>query len=1150
MCEFCHLHLHTEYSLLDGLNRSYKLLEKVKNDGMDSVAVTDHGVMYGIPEFWVMSKDYNIKPIIGCEIYLAPGDMTLKKDIDGIKYYHLLLIAKNKTGYINLNKIVSEAQINGYYYKPRIDKETLKKYSEGLIVTSACLAGPISRHILRGQEATAIEWLEFFKNTFKDNFFLEVQRNGFNVDDITKVDLRGIHPEYRETIEHQIKVNNKLREYADKYKLPLLATTDAHFLNKEDNETQEILFAIKDGKRLDDDERRIGYLDTYVKTQEEMKTGFSDLPEALENSMKISEMVEKFDIRFDRVQPHFYDVPKGKTTQDVLKEKVYSGAKRKYGEITTELDERLQYELKVIHDKGYDDYFLVVWDIMNFAHRNGIVMGVRGSVAGSVVAYCLDIIAVEPIVWELYFERFLNPERPSPPDIDMDIQDDRRDEVITYVAETYGHENVAAICAVGRMKTKAAIRDISRVMGIDLKIADKLSKMVHVKFGKVKKIGDMMNDDSEFADIVNSSPDLIRMKGYVEKIEGMARHMSTHACGHLITPTPITDYVSVQKENGGERTITQNEGVWIEELGLMKFDFLGLRNLTILKNTLNFIKEYRDIDIKIEDIPLDDKKTFELFTRGETIGVFQFESPPMQRYLKDLKPENLEDICFMVSAYRPGPMQYIPDYIKRKHGEQEPTYLIPEMEPILKNTFGFAIYQEQVIKIAVDIAGYSMGQADLLRRAMGKKKIDIMNKEEPKFKDGVKAKGYDDDIAQQIWNYLLPFADYGFNKAHGAGYSLVAYWCAYLKAHYAIEFMAGLLHSDLKDNDRIVVDIQELKRMGFELLPPDVNKSDKYFSIEGKSAIRFGLGAIKNVSEKSIEHLIEERNANGDYTSLDNLIERVGSKNINKKTLECLAMVGAFDAWGRRSQLLKIVPEVWTRTSKDEVQASGGQGMLFSSMDNKKVSLATITPLPNTEEETKLQKVAWEKDLIGIYVTEHPLGSYENLIYTKSVQTIKDSKELGEGQDVQILVTINNIKNLKTKKDGKSMAILSIEDFEDKAEAVVFPKSYEKVSEKIEEFVPLIIKGKVNFRDDKLSLIVNNIISPEETEEKKKITINIIGVNDKNQLNKLKEYIVKNPGETELEVIYGSIYEKKSLIKKITPSQEFMDIAESFIIKS
>ncbi|MFW5702338.1 MAG: DNA polymerase III subunit alpha [Candidatus Dojkabacteria bacterium] len=1165
---FTHLHLHTEYSLLDGLNRSVPLMEKVKETGMEAVAITDHGVMYGASEFWITAKDFGIKPILGCELYLAPDKRTIRQPVDGIKYYHLLVLAKNAIGYRNLNKLVSVGQLEGMYYKPRVDKETLKKYSEGLIATSACLAGPLSRHILRDEPEKMEEWLQFFLDTYGDDFYLEIQRNGFHNSDEWKEEFgKGVIAEHIDTMKRQMKVNKRLRELSAERGIKLITTTDAHYLNQEDKLTQEVILAIKDGRELTDPKHRIGYLDTYVKTPEEMKAHFQDIPEVLDLTNEINEKIEQFDISYDRVQPHYIATKadeKGKSAQELLKKQVYEGAKSMYDDVDKKLEERIEYELDVIHEKGYDDYFLVVSDIIKWARSQGIVVGVRGSVAGSVVAYCLDIINVEPLGWELYFERFLNPERPSPPDIDMDFQDDRRDEVIAYVEEKYGRENVAAICAIGRMKTKAAIRDVARVMGIDLKLADKLSKMVHVIFGKVKPISKMMQDDPEFATLVNSSPELQKLKDTVVKIEGMARHVSTHACGYLITPEEITNYVSVQYETSkknSEKVITQAEGVWIEELGLMKFDFLGLRNLTIIKNTIELIEKYHGVRIDTKQIPLDDEKTFALFGRGETIGVFQFESPPMQKYLKELQPENLEDLCFMVSAYRPGPMKYIPDYIECRHGRKEPEYLIPEMKSILEKTYGFAIYQEQVIKISVDIAGYSMGHADLLRRAMGKKKIKIMNEEEPRFKKGVMAKGYDQDIADKIWEYLLPFADYGFNKAHGASYALVAYWCAYLKANYPIEFMTGLMHSDINDPDRIAIDMSEARKMNFTILPPDINKSDSYFTIEKGGYIRFGLGAVKNVGDKMIHQLLKERKENGNYEDFDDFLKRTIGYKFTKKAIECLIKIGAFDLFAQRNQLIAILETAYEKAAKSFAHEAIGQNTLFGGdSDDKgegKRGVFDKTKLPELDDIDDKQKIAWERELLNTFVTAHPLDYYSQITLNPEIFSLRElisatnisQTSFKEGQRYKFLALIAAKKNLLTKAGSRPMAIITLEDQEGQVEAVVFPKAYEELKDKLNEGEAVLVFAQLNERDDKLSLIVEDIYPAKSVEAKNELKIDICKVQDVEEIQQVRQLIADNHGgNVKLVVFYGSETQPKKFQTTVKYSRDLVIKLEKYSI--
>lgn len=1163
--DFVHLHVHTQYSLLDGLNRSDKLFAKVKESGMDSVAITDHGVMYGIPEFWTMSKDFGVKPILGSELYLAPASMELRQELDGIKYYHLLVIAKNKVGYHNLIKLVSESHLRGMYYKPRVDLETLKKYSEGLICTSACLAGPLATHIGRDELDKAEDWLQKLHSIFKDDFYLEIQRNGIRCEDKVDEELIKTYPEIEQeedlaTLKLQVKVNQRLYDFSKRFKIPLIATTDAHYLDRSDKDIQKILFCIKDGKPLDDPSAMNGYVETYIKTPEELKVDFADIPEVLTETVKIGEKIEHYDIKYDRVQPKFWNIPEGKNSQIILADEVYRGALLKYPneledkekikntqELKTaeeirplfkkSLSERLDYELEVIHNKGYDDYFLVVSDIMKWSAQNGILTGVRGSVAGSAAAHCLDIVELEPIKWQLYFERFLNPERPSPPDIDMDIQDSRRDELIQYVKDKYGTEAVAAICAIGRLKTKAAIRDVARVMNIDLKIADKLSKMVIVLFGKPKKFDEMMEIDPEFKSIVESDPRLIELGKIVKKIEGLSRHMSVHACGYLVTPGPIVDYCALQKETGGERIITQWEGPWMEELGLMKFDFLGLRTLTIISDTLTNIKHSKGEDISFYEIPEGDKKTYELLGRGETIGVFQFESPPMQKYLIDLQPESQEDLCFMAAAYRPGPMKYIPDYIKCKHKEKEPEFIIEDLKPIIGNTYGFAIYQEQVIKIAVDLAGYSMGGADILRRAMGKKKKDVMEKEEVRFKEGVMERGHSERIAQKLWEYLLPFADYGFNKAHAAGYAVLAYKCAYLKAHYPLEFMTALMHADLGNPDRTVTDMKEASRLGFSILQPSVNNSFVYFTPEGEKGIRFGLGAIKNVGNKICEAIVQERQQNGEFQHMDDLVRRVGPKELSKKTLEHLVKAGALDQFGDRNALLKIIPEVYQKCEKDSKAAEMGQTDLFGAVSGGAGTQidATKTPFPSFEPATDREKIDWEKELLGMFVTTHPLQNFRwSKIHNKIVNCDQIS-DLENQQQIKILGMFSDIRVIHTKKDNSRMCVLQIEDMSGKADAVIFPKSFEQFEKLglIEENRAFVITGQVNDREDRRSVIIQEIEPANIMNEPKEIKIDIRNIHDKSDIEKLGLVLKKEQFEnhTRINIIYGVSNASKEMVR-------------------
>ena len=1164
MPSFVHLHLHTEYSLLDGVNRIPALINKAVETKMPAIAISDHGVLYGAFEFWKTARENNIKPIIGCEIYVSPAEMGLKEVVDGDKYFHLLVLAKNLTGYTNLIKLVSRSHTEGFYYRPRADKELLKQYSEGLIVTSACMGSPLGSNIVAGKEKKAIEWLKFFKETFKDDFYIELQRHySVGTDEIDERELKKYDFETADYIKKQAHLNKTLIKYAREYDIPLIATTDAHYLNEEDAFTQEVLFAIKDGKQLEDPTRRKSYAGTYIKTPEQMMIDFLDLPEAIENTVKIAEKIEEYDITYDRVQPVFFDNNK-KKTKEFLDKKVFAGLQEKYSPVTAELKERVNYELKIIDDKGYNDYFLVMADVVQYARDRDIPVSVRGSVAGSVVAFALGIINIEPISWELYFERFLNPERDSPPDIDLDIADIHREELLQYVTQKYGEENVALIATFGRMKTKAAIRDVCRVMGIDLSIADKLSKLVHIKYGRVKPIAQMMKDDVEFANEIKSSAKLTKMREVVENIEGMARHISTHACGVLITPQPITNYIAVQKEgNGGDKIITQVEGTYLEDLGLMKFDFLGLRNLTIIKKAIDLVKQDLSITVDLQKIPQNDPKTFKVFQNGETTAVFQMESSGMKQYLKKLHPETLEDLCFMAAAYRPGPMQFIDPYIDCKQGRAEPEYLVPEMKEILHKTYGFAIYQEQVIRIAVDVAGYTMGEADILRRAMGKKKMSVMKKEEVKFIKGVIKKGYDKQIAEKIWEYMLPFADYGFNKAHAASYAMVSYWTAYLKAHFPIQFVAALIESDINDYDRLVIDIEESERMGIEVLAPSINKSHVRFIVEhslpmpthtgvqagstgstsslqagseqGNESIRYGLGGIKGANSHTIEELVRERLESGDYLSFMDSFTRPDFTKVHKKTYEILVQVGAFDQFGDRNQLLKLVEAYYNYADMEHKQRSMGQVGLFGEEVDSQIQKNIRDNLPLTKPATNIEKMNWEKDMLGIFFSTHPLKSFLALFNSKGA--ICDNKFIENEKDGEVILVGASVisKRQITTKKGDPMAFVKFETVSGGFEGVVFPRTYVQFDSIITPNRLVLVKGKVSDKDGRRSFLVDEIQELKESlmsdiveesnvvtvgnqvaDSVQKIYISIPAGTDKEKVGKIKQFLQKNPGNAKV----------------------------------
>ncbi len=1177
MADFVHLHVHTQYSLLDGLNRTEKLFEKVKNSGMEAVAITDHGVLYGAPEFWKMSKDFDVKPIIGCEMYLAPTDMTLRSDVDGIRYYHLLLIAKNDIGYKNLIKLVTKSHIDGMYYKPRIDLDLLKKHSEGLICTSACLAGPLSRYIVRGEYDKAEWWLKELHGTFKDDFYLEIQRNGIRCEDeidkalIAKLPISE-QEDQLETLKQQVKVNKKLYDYSKQFNIPIVATTDAHFLDADDKDTQKILFCIRDGKSLDDPSAMNGYVETYIKTPEELKKDFSDIPEVLEETLKINEKIEKINLKPDRVQPHYWNLPENSTARDELSKQVYEGAYNKYTtddpkkdpstfsideikkHLPEEIKKQLDYELMVIEKMGYNNYFLVVGDLMQFARKNEIVVGVRGSAAGSLVSYCLGITNVEPLKWGLVFERFLNLERASPPDIDMDIQDDRREELIDYAREKYGETSVAGIITFGKLATKAAIRDVARVMNIDLATADKLSKKVIVLFGKPFTFEKMMGEDPEFKEMVDSDPRLQRLGEVVKKIEGLNRHTGVHAAGYLITPGPIDEFMAYQKDlKDPDLLVTQMDGTWIDKLDFMKFDFLGLRTLTIIKDCILYVEKRHGIKIDLENINVDpdeppenyDQKAFEVFRNGETIGVFQFESPPMQRYLVDLKPTTMTDICFMAAAYRPGPMAYIPDYIKIKNGDKEANYLIPELEPILKATLGFPVYQEQLLQICMQLGGFTLGEGDVIRNALKKKQLDILKEKEEDFKKYFveNYSQYGEEIASEIWKQLEPFASYGFNKAHAASYAAVAYWCAYLKGNYPLEFMTALMHADIENTDRIVIDIGEAKRLGYKVLPPNINMSDVYFNPEGKDGIRFGLGAIKNVGKKLCEKIIRERNQRGEFKHFDDFVYRVGSKNINKRAVECLIKAGALDDFGDRNALLKICSEVFEKISAKEKAKEVGQAGLFS-VESEHDGLEQVdkTPFPSFTDATDREKIEWEKELMGVFVSTHPLQNFIWAPLLENLSKTSDIEKLRTGDKVKLLGMFSNIKVLRTKAKNEQMAILLIEDLEQTCSAVIFPKIFKTLNDLrlVVEARPFIIEGTVNERDEEKTIIIDKIEPANILIPPKKVELDLRDFKEKEKLLELKECFERtSTGDNSINVMikYGS----KNNVKVLERSINFND---------
>lgn len=1098
---FTHLHLHTEYSLLDATTRIPDLIEKLQESGMSSCAITDHGNMYGVFKFQDAMKKAGLKPIIGCEVYISPRDMHMKEYGIDNNYNHLILLAKDFAGYKNLMKIVSIAHMEGFYYRPRIDFETLSKYTEGIICLSACLVGPITSEILSNNYDGAKRKAEQYADLFKDNFYIEIQRNGIKEQDFA---------------------NEKLIQIARELNLPIVATCDSHYLNREDAEIQEILWCISDGYTMDDPKRRrMPTNEFYVKTPEEMKRLFEDIPEAIENTDKISDMIEEYDITFERVEAPYLDLPEGKTSQEYFRELAYDGLKRKYKKVDKALKDRVNYELDIIHQKGYDDYFLIVRDFIKFCRDNDIVVGIRGSGCGSVVAYAIDITDIEPIGWELYFERFLNPERPSPPDFDIDIADKRRDEVIQYTVNKYGSENVKQIGTFSKLQTRQAIRDVARVIGIDLQTADSLSKMVEIVFGKSKSIDYMIEHNPEFAEIINSSEETKHLAEIVRKVSGLCRGVSTHACGILITPKPVVEYCPIQRDAHGQGMgMTQYEMFDIEPLGLMKYDFLGLRNLNVIGACLKKIKRDRNEDVDLSRIDYNDKATYDSIKSGHTIGIFQMESEGMKRTVKAIKPDSLEDICYILAAYRPGPMQYISEYIAVKEGKQKPDYIFKELEPVLSVTNGVITYQEQVMKIAQVIAGYSLGKADNLRRAMGKKKLEVMEAEKPAFIEGAVKNGFDRKLVEKLWDKLVLFANYGFNKAHSASYATTAYRTAYLKTHYPLQYMAALLEGDLEKFDRVVIDLKECERLGIKVLPPDINFSGFYFQTENDKDIRFGLGGIKNLGHDIVKSIVSERETNGKFQHLDDFVHRTFDK-VNRKAVEYLIMSGTMDSFGDRFDLLQTLPTIFEKEKNYEKVKNVGQFDFFSLSQNKAENISK-TPLVECKDADRNLILQWERELLGMYFSSYPLDSLKDFFESKGVISISEALENKKnGESVILGVMVTKIRKITTKK-GEIMAFLTIEDKTGSTNAIIFPRIFLELKESLRENIPLLVLGRINERDGEKSIVIQKAKYVDERKHSSKfdgVTFKITTEHTENEVSALKEFIQRSNGNTAVKIV-------------------------------
>ncbi len=1040
MARFVHLHTHSHYSLLDGLSKIDPLLSRVKELGMDSIALTDHGNIYGAVELYKKAKAKGIKPIIGAEIYIAFEGMTQERPgIDDTRY-HLVLLVKNQEGYENLVKILTAAHLQGFYYKPRVDEEFLAQHSKGLIALSACLTGKIPRLVQSGKLKEAKEQALKYQEMFgPGNFYLELQR----------------HPH----IPEQESTNKGLLTISKETGIPLVATADSHYLKPEDAEAQDILMLINTGAKADDAERLTLKADDFsLKSPEEMEILFHDAPEAIANTIVVADACS-FEFSLGKILLPRFPLPSQTSADQYLKDLCEEGLKRKGMEDQEEAKKRMEYELGVIQKMGFASYFLIVQDFVNWAKDNHIVVGPgRGSVGGSLVAYLLNITNIDPLQYNLLFERFLNPDRISMPDIDLDFADHRRDEVIRYVASKYGSDRVAQIITFGTMAARAVLRDVGRALAYEYGYCDRVAKMI--PFGHT--LQETLKRVPEFKELYETDERARRLIDLGKNLEGVARHASTHACGVVISAESLHSLVPLQHPTQNDQNIvTQYEMHSIEDLGLLKFDFLGLKNLSIIEDTLKRIYAIHGKNVDIEQIPLDDPKTFQIFRQGNTVGIFQVESEGMRHYLKELKPSELEDIIAMVALYRPGPIELIPEYIARKNGKKEIQYIHEKLKPILQNTQGICIYQEQLMRIAQDLAGFSLAEADVLRKAVGKKIESLLLEQKERLVQGMAKQGIDKRIASQIWEWVLPFARYGFNRSHSAAYALISYQTAWLKAHYPVEFMSALLTAERNDVERIATLIDQTRKMGIEVLPPDLNESFSFFSVvPEKNQIRFGLAAIKNVGEGVVEAVIAERKAEGPFASIQDFIARVKSKDLNKKSLESMMKAGVFDGFAERNRLLSNIEMLLEISRESQKVQTMGQRGLFDSLAATLPSSLQLKEAPNATEQDLL---LWEKELLGLYVSSHPLRRMKNILErrTLSIANLSQEPRLAARQRIRIGGIISSLKRILTKS-GRPMMFLRLEDLTDKIEVVVFPSIIEQYPALLQENKIVFVEGRVD----------------------------------------------------------------------------------------
>jgi DNA polymerase-3 subunit alpha len=1044
--EFVHLHVHSEYSLLDGAAQLEKLVDKAKELKFPAIALTDHGNLFGAIDFYLAAQKAGVKPILGCELYVAPGGRKERGSQDGgyEGANHLTVLVRNRTGYQNLVKLVSRAFLEGFYYKPRVDRELLAQHADGLLVLSGCLNSEVSRMLSAGDPVRARETAGWYQEVFgKEHYFMEVQAHG---------------------IAEQERVMAETLRIAKSIGAPVVGTNDSHYLESGHSRAHEALLCIQTGTNLQDTGRfRFSTQEFYIKSAEEMARVFAEIPEACQNTLAVAERCN-LTLEFNQFHLPRYVVPSEHTLDSYLHELAHAGLKRRYGAGPGDaIEARLAHELAVIEKMGFAGYFLVVWDFIRYAREQGIAVGPgRGSSAGSLTAYCLGITNVDPIRYGLLFERFLNPERISMPDMDIDFSDDRRDEVIRYVAERYGRDRVAHIITFGTLGAKAAIRDVGRVLGMAYGDVDRIAKLVP-NFPLNITLDDAYQKSLPLAEAVRSQTNVKEMWEIARTLEGCTRHASVHASAVVISDEPLEEYIPLYKDPKRPELITGFAMGPIEKLGLLKMDFLGLRTLTVLANTVALIKESRGLELDLDRLPLDDKKTYEMLSEAKTFGVFQLESSGMRDALRGLRPEQLEDLIAMVSLYRPGPMELIPDFIQRKHGRSKITYEHPAMEKFTRETYGIMVYQEQIMQIASEMAGFTMGEADILRRAMGKKDRELMAKQREKFIGGCRERNTTPAKAERVWELMEKFAGYGFNKSHAAAYGLVAYQTAYFKANYPVEFMAALLTSEMGDTDKIVKYIEECRAMGLRVEPPDVNVSAVQFSVAGDT-VRFGLAAIKNVGEAAMQSILKSRSAEGTFKTLEDFCARVDLRLVNRRVVESLIKAGAFDSLGlTRAHLLATTDVALESGQRQQRDRAEGQGSFFemipASVPTRSSAPAEVTP----EWETD-QRLAFEKEVLGFYISGHPLARYRGVVEPLGVTTSADLAAKGHGSRVLLFGHATGLKETSTK-GGNRMAFFTLEDMDGTVEVTVFPEPFKSAAACLRSSEAVLVRGRVDDGD-------------------------------------------------------------------------------------